>query len=440
MQVFLRTGTSSLLKEATSTSRRRMVRTLAKLLSAEGRIGQPNISPDGKHLVFTVVSSSASAIVESNVDGSGRRAIVDGSERRRVCCAQWTPDGRYIVFEDQSRGRQGGAFLFRDQDRGRPDLWIAQWQTGFFQRVHRPVQLTNGPLSYTGPVPSRDGKQLFAIGIKQRGELVRYDVNSKQFVPFLSGISAFDPTFSSDGKWVAYTSYPDYSLWRSRSDGTERMQLTYPPKQVAYPFISPDGKRVAYGNHKGEIYVISMDGGPAQGIAQKDSAAASWSPDGNLLAFADYHARPRNQFYLLDLRTGQRSIVPGSQDLMEGVQWVAEDMLVAATADRKKLLVFSVRTQKWSELVSLAMSDTVINWAYAPDYKYVYYTTGGTEPQAMRVRLADHKVEMITSLKDLPRAVGTDGNTQISVAPDGCPVFTRDIGTQEIYALAVKWP
>jgi hypothetical protein len=70
----------------------------------------------------------------------------------------------------------------------------------------------------------------------------------------------------------------------------------------------------------------------------------------------------------------------------------------------------------------------------------VYYTTGGAEPQVLRVRLADHTVETIASLKDLPRAIGPDGSTQISLAPDGSAVFTRDIGTQEIYALTVKWP
>ena len=37
------------------------------------------------------------------------------------------------------------------------------------------------------PCPSRDGKQIFAIGTKRRGELVRYDMQSHQFVPFLSG-------------------------------------------------------------------------------------------------------------------------------------------------------------------------------------------------------------------------------------------------------------
>jgi len=39
-----------------------------------------------------------------------------------------------------------------------------------------------------------------------------------------------------------------------------------------------------------------------------------------------------------------------------------------------------------------------------------------------------------------PKSGRCDGNTQISVAPDGSPVFTRDIGTQEIYTLTVKWP
>ncbi len=58
----------------------------------------------------------------------------------------------------------------------------------------------------------------------------------------------------------------------------------------------------------------------------------------------------------------------------------------------------------------------------------------------LRIRLADHKVETITSLKGLHRATGPGGNTEISVAPDGSPVFTRDIGAQEIYALTVKWP
>jgi hypothetical protein len=86
-------------------------------------------------------------------------------------------------------------------------------QSGFLRRrPPSPVQLTNGPLSYRAAVPSRDGKQIFAVGTEPRGELARYDANSRQFVPLLPGVYAFDPSWSGDGQWVAYTAYPGHSL------------------------------------------------------------------------------------------------------------------------------------------------------------------------------------------------------------------------------------
>ncbi len=395
-----------------------------KLLSAEGEIWGPNISPNNKHMVFTVNGTPGLSIVVSNPDGSDQRVMVGFGERRRVCCAQWTPNSKYIIFEDRSHGRV--------------DLWMAEVETGFLQHLHPPVQLTNGPLSYAGAKPSSDGKQVFAIGTKQRGELVRYDMSSKQFVPLLSSISAWDPTFSSDGKWVAYASYPDFTLWRSRTDGTDRLQLTDSPVRVWDAFISPDGKQVTYST-AGEINVVSMDGGAPRRIAEKGSWDASWSPDGNRVVFADYNDQPHIRFAIYDLRTGKQFFLPATEGLA-GAQWVAEDLIVAGSRDRTKLVVFDLKTQKWSDLVPGPIPGSVSNWAHSPDYRYVYYTSGGADPQALRVRLADHKVETLASLKNFSRARYAGQVTYISVAPDGSPVFTRDIGTQEIYALTVKWP
>jgi len=378
-----------------------------KLVSVVGVIGEPSVSPDGRRVVFTIWRSHLHfmpiSIVESMADGSGLHPIVNTSENGQACCAQWSPDGKYIVFRNRHEGRR--------------DLWLLPMEAGFFQRVRQPIQLTNGPLSYTFPVVSRDGKQIFALGAKDRGELVRFDVRTKQFVPFLSGISAFNPTFSRDGNWVAYTSYPDHTLWRSRPDGSERLQLTYPPLQVYYSFISPDGKQVVYGNVKGETYVISMDGGPPQRILEKDSAAANWSPDGNLLVFTNAPDAAHLDLQLLDLRTGKRSVVPGSQGY-DGGQWVSEDSLVAAPNNQMKLVLFNIKTQQWSDL----LPGSVVNWAHSPDYKYVYYTTGGPEPIAMRIRLADHNFETIASLKDLPRARGPDWDTQIRASGPFPPI------------------
>jgi dipeptidyl aminopeptidase/acylaminoacyl peptidase len=395
-----------------------------KLLSADGEIWGPNFSPDNKHMVFTVSGPGRHSIMVSNADGSGQRAIVDFGERRGVCCARWTPDSKYVVFEDRTHGRV--------------DLWVAEVEAGFLQRLHPPVQLTNGPLSYAGAKPSNDGRQIFAVGTKQRGEMVRYDTNSKQFVPLLSGISAWGPTFSSDGKWVAYASYPDFTLWRSRTDGTDRLQLTDAPVRVWDAFISPDGKQVAY-SASGEIYVVSMDGGTPRKIAEKDSWDASWSPDGSRVVFADYSDRPHIRFVIDDLSTGRQFSLPDTEGLA-GAQWVGEDLIVAGSRDRTKLVVFDLKTQRWSDLVPSPIPGSVSNWAHSPDYRYVYYTTGGADPQTLRVRLADHKVENIANLKNFSRARYAGQVTYLSVAPDGSPVFTRDIGTQEIYALSVKWP
>jgi hypothetical protein len=82
-----------------------------------------------------------------------------------------------------------------------------------------------------------------------------------------------------------------------------------------------------------------------------------------------------------------------------------------------------------------------VNWGVSLDGKYLVFTTGGAEPKVQRLRFADRQIETITSMKDLRCVVDSvEGQTQVNVAPDGSPVFTRDIGTQEIYALTVHWP
>lgn len=393
-----------------------------KLLTVDGVPVQPSVSADGERLVFTVWSPAHRpiSIDEARADGSGLHVLLNSSPGGRLCCARWTPDGRYIVYQNRHEGRS--------------DLWALPMQSGVLHRSPSPVQLTNGPLSYLKPVVGRDMKHIFAVGKEARGELVRYDANSKQFLPLLPGVHAFGPSYSADGKWIAYTAYPDHVLWRSRSDGTDPLQLTFPPAQVFAPSISPDGKQVVYINSASAICLIGMDGGSPPTIVEKDGSWPHWSPDGSFLVFMD-----RGHIQILDLRAGRSSLVPGPAGLLNP-QWVGDGRLVAGTPDFTKLMVFDVRTQQWSELVSFTAPGYLVNWVHSPDYKSVDYITGGTDPMLWNVRLADRRVETITSLKGLRRATGPSGNTEISVAPDGSPVFTRDIGTQEIYALTVKWP
>ena len=400
------------------------------LASMDGYIQDPSVSADGKSLTATLYTRgwASSTLVEMGADGTGSQSLLGLSNDGRPCCSRWSPDGRYLVYG--TAHREGS------------DLWALPMQTGFFRRTRTPIRLTAGPLEYSGAGLSRDGKQIFAIGTKRRGELVRYDSQAQQFLPFLGGISAIDATFSKDGKWVTYVSYPDHNLWRSRADGTERTQLTYPPMKVQFPFISPDGNKVAFTSAQYEIYLVGVDGGTPQKIAEH-SAAANWSPDGNVLLFTSFYgydrpAAERHQRYLqtFDLRTRETRVVPSSEGATGGV-WVGQDGLIAGGEEYRKFLYFDFKSQKWSEL----LSGNFVNWTVSLDGKYLYFTTGGAEPQVKRVRLSEGKVEPITSLTGLRRVVdAVEQGTNIGVAPDGSPVFTRDIGTQEIYALNVKWP
>ena len=159
-----------------------------ELASLKGTAYMPSVSPDGQTISITVFQSTGfPSLVEVAANGTEFRTAYPAVTSGGV----WSSDGRYLLFTDNSS-----------------DIWALPERTGFLRRSQQPTRLTTGPLLYTAVCPSRDGKRLFALATRQRGELVRYDSKSRQFVPFLSGISAVEPTFSRDGKWVAYASYP----------------------------------------------------------------------------------------------------------------------------------------------------------------------------------------------------------------------------------------
>jgi eukaryotic-like serine/threonine-protein kinase len=388
-----------------------------KLVSLPGAVGTASVSPDGHQILLIQEQTNDRKLLEIASDGTGLhevRRLSDGEQSFR-----WTPDGRYLMYQAGSEPQS--------------DIWLLPMRTGLLGRVGEPIRLTHGPLPYSLPCPSRDGKQIFVLGSKQRGELVRYDMKSKQFVPFLGGISATDPTFSRDGKWVAYASFPDHTLWRSRSDGSERMQLTYAPIKVESPVISADGTKVSFLTDKGGIYVIGIEGGTPRKIVE-DGCCMTWSPDGNSLFYQ--RGWTGSGGMIADLRTGEKSAVPSSERIF--AFWLDQDTLIAPNQKGTSFVTFNQKASKWTDLAP-APAGGIERWMISPDYKYLYFSTAGAEPKAMRLRVADRQVETIASLKDFHRVVN-GGNTQISVAPDGSPVFTRDTGYQEIYALNVRWP
>jgi len=201
--------------------------------------------------------------------------------------------------------------------------------------------LTSGPIRFTSPLPSKDGKRIFAIGEQLRGELTKFDLKSQRFVRYLSGISAEQLNFSRDGQWVTYVTYPESLLWRSRIDGTQRQQLTVPPLQATEPRWSPNGQQIVFAGYmpgeKPHLYVIPAEGGSpdaisASSVGQPAAAGPQWSPDGNSVIFFevnDLGLDRTSRILLLDLHTRQVSALPASEGLYSP-RWSPDGRYVVA--------------------------------------------------------------------------------------------------------------
>jgi Tol biopolymer transport system component len=302
------------------------------------------------------------------------------------------------------------------------------------------------------PVFSRDGHQIFAVVQQRRGELVRYDARQQAFSSYLSGISADHVEFSRDAQWIAYSAYPEQTIWRSRLDGGERLQLSSGGMSSIFPRWSPDGSRIAFmGSLPGKpvkIYVVPASGGAPELLLPGDSPQIdpNWSPDGNSLMFASLPSASdmssgQPVIQILDLKSRQLSMLPGSAGLT-APRWSPDGRFVVAVALSQgkwaspAVRIFDFRTASWSELET----DPIDNKWWSPDGKYFYFDKLITiDPAIYRIRTSDRKIERVANLKNVRRAFNEMG-WWMGITPDGSPMVLRDASIEEVYALDWKEP
>jgi Tol biopolymer transport system component/DNA-binding winged helix-turn-helix (wHTH) protein len=416
-----------------------------KLVTVTGTAHWIRFSPDGRRLRFTeALQDDSPSIWEVGVDGRDHHRILkEGNSPSSECCGAWSADGRYYLFVRNVSGR----LFIRSISGRRDDIWAVREAAGLFHRApSAPFQLTTGPMSLGPPLPSPDGRRVFAEGVQSRGELVRYESRSRQFAPFLSGISAGELDFSRDGKWVAYVSYPDRTLWRSRIDGTEGQQLTYAPVAAFLPRWSPDGGQIAYVDLQSarpwKIFLISAQGGTPQGLlAGKETFSdPTWSPDGKRICFgrSPYADVSTKKIEVLDLKSKQISAIPGSENLYSP-RWSPDGQYLAGlSADSKKLLLYDFKTQKWTDWINEPGAIGFPTWSR--DGRYVYYDNTSTEKAAfLRVKVGQTRPEVLIDLKDM-RRYGKYGWAWSGLTSDDSALLVRDVSTDEIYSLELELP
>jgi serine/threonine protein kinase/Tol biopolymer transport system component len=388
-------------------------------------------SPDGKILRFTTNGPGGDRLWEMAADNANPHQILsDWQPATQKGMGDWTPDGKY--------------FVFRVTDQGRDDLWALRDQPDLWHKVkYEPIRLTAGPLSLESPRASLDGKKILAVGSQRRSELVRYDSRSGQFLPYLNGISAAYVSFSRDGKWIAYVSWPESELWRCRMDGSEKLQLTTAPAVVSSIDWSPDGSQIAYsatlpGQHDA-VFLVSASAGEPRQISRSEGAglrSIGWTPDGKSVITTLYSPSDKSSVRVVDVKSAKATEASafGSEF---GIALSPDGRYIAGTpVDGQKLMVFDMAAQKWFDLVKQSVN--AVRWS--PDSQYVYFDTqSNADPAIYRVRVSDKKLETVASLKNLRRVI-LPFLPWMGLTPDGSPLLMRDTGTQEVYALDFEEP
>lgn len=407
-----------------------------KLLTAPGPVNHLRYSPDATRLRFTVGNEhiGQDSIWEARADGTRLHEILTSmTEYPSRCCGEWSPDGRYFFFQTERNGTSR--------------IWALAEHYPFWRKQPAPVELTTIPPNFYMGGLSEDSKKLYVTVSQPHAELVRYDFMTHQFVPFLSGISAGEVEMSRDGEQVIYVRYPEATLWRAKTDGSEAAQITGPSLRVALPHWSPDGTHIAFsGSQAGKpwnLFLISVEGGPAEQITDGKllDLDPTWSADGSKLAFGQTRMEDdaqKSSIQILDLASRRVTALAGSEGLC-CPRWSPDGrFLVAAHPAGDAMMLYEFATGKWRVLQKEVGPTGYMKWSN--DSKEVFFDTIETaDPAFYSVSISDSRLVTIVPTGDIRRYYSQFGSWS-GVTRDGAPLLVRDISSQEVYSLDLQIP
>jgi DNA-binding winged helix-turn-helix (wHTH) protein/Tol biopolymer transport system component len=413
---------------------------LRELLTARGRVLCMSPSTDGHLLRYLVETTDTKALQfwEARTDGSHTRSIFsDVQSDFSYYHGTWTPDAKYLFFTQAQDGRES--------------LW-ALHRNLFGEEIR--TRLNTGLMNISAVAPAIDSKKIFAIGTLGHVEILRYNLKAGTQMPYLAGVSADSLAFSRQGDWVAYTTFPEGILVRSRVDGTQRLELTNSSQKALLPAWSPNGKQIAYmargasgpWNGPWKIYVVSRDGGAAEELLPRagDQGNPTWSPDGDSLIFAGVpwvkrFAPASTAVYQMDLRTRNVATLPGSQGLWSP-RWSPDGrFLIAETIDSRRLLLFNFSKQTW-EPVAQVSSELIGYTSWSRDSRFVFFNAYVRDQSATlyRVDVLRHFTDHFPMPGGLSQPIIL--GQWFTLDPYDTPLVLRDISIRELFAFNIRLP
>ncbi len=133
-----------------------------------------------------------------------------------------------------------------------------------------------------------------------------------------SGIAERDPSWSPDGRWIAYFSDEtgEYELFVKQSDGRgETKQLTSGTEGFKYsPTWAPNSEKIAFSDRSGTIYLHDIEAGTTRIIDQNGfiewGVSVNWSHDSRWLTYTNTGDEAmRSNVVIFDTTTDEKRVV-----------------------------------------------------------------------------------------------------------------------------------
>lgn len=264
------------------------------------------LSPDARWWCYLTDSNGNESLIVENLTMNARRVLVPtliqkdpryraGVPRPHFC---FSPNSKTVFIAYAGKIHRIDVEDGRDRivpftARVRSDLGPFDYHTF---RVHD----DSVRIRYTRSANlSPDGKHLIFSALDR---IYQMDLpNGKPYALAPQPVAQFQPVYSPDGRWIAYTSWCDTTgggVWRVPALGGVPQQLTSIPGEYQRPAWSPDGTSLAIirglsktkgGNdpETGCLEIIPLNGGPIRTIDDSVplSNQLSFSPDGHKVTY-----------------------------------------------------------------------------------------------------------------------------------------------------------
>jgi dipeptidyl aminopeptidase/acylaminoacyl peptidase len=376
--------------------------------------------PESLVIFLIVFASSARAQVPA------KRAMTfdDLAAVQRVGDAQISPDGRAVVYTVGTTDM--------DTNRVAHNIWVIPTAPG-----SQPRQLTQSGHD-TRPQWSPDGKTIAFLsnreGVTQIYAMPAQGGNAKKITSLSTG--ADNEKWSPDGRWIAFTSSvfpdcPDDACNRARDDAAEKSKVkarVYDHLLYRHWVHWSDGKR-------SHLFLVAASGGAPRDLTPRadydvppdergDANDFNFSPDSKELCFTAVADRPEaittnGDLFLVPTSGGEPKRITSNPGFDGHPTYSPDGRYIAYhsqktpeyESDRWRLMIFDRAAGTHVE-VAESFDRSVDEIVWSPDSKQIYFTAVNEAEQPV--------YEIAAASGSTPREIVKDSfNESITIAADG---------------------